>query len=193
MKHSGLLQDLPINNLIWLGSIGELHKNKGFETAVKAIRKLADHHPDLIYIIIGEGEERKNLEKLISRLELTETVFLLGNIPEARKFLKALDIFILPSITEALPYVALEAGLVGLPSICSEVGGLPEIITNEKSGLLIEPEKEDELSEAIEKLLSNKTLMTRYGLNLQETIKRDFTLEKMSRETSKVYKKQQTT
>jgi len=188
MKHSGLLQDLPINNLIWLGSIGELHENKGFETAVKTISKLTNHHPDLIYIIIGEGEERKNLEKLISKLELKETVFLLGNIPEARKLLKALDIFIIPSRTEALPYVALEAGLAGLPTVCSKVGGLPEIITDEKSGLLIRPNDEDELSQAIEKLLINKTLMTRYGLNLQETIRQDFTLDKMVSETAEIYK-----
>ncbi len=185
--YTKLLSQIPPNNLIWLGAVGELNKNKGFDIAIKAMQKINQVHPESILVIIGEGEERKNLEKLIEKTELRETVFLIGKVPEARKYLKAFDVFLIPSRTEALPYVALEAGLSGLPVITTNTGGLPEIIDTERSGLIVEKENPEDLVKAIEKLLENKTLITRYGLNLQEKIEKEFTLEQMIIQTEKIY------
>lgn len=184
---STLLKDLPASNLTWLGTIAELHPNKGLDQAIKASAQIVKDHPEIIYVIIGEGEQRKNLEKLIERLDLRESVILVGAIPEARKYLKAFDIFLLPSRTEALPYVLLEAGLSSLPVVATKVGGIPEIITHQKSGLIVDQNDSQAITAAILTLLSDPTLMTKYGQNLHQHIESQFTLRQMIEQTEKIY------
>ncbi|MEX0918839.1 MAG: glycosyltransferase [Candidatus Paceibacterota bacterium] len=171
----------------WLGTIAELHRNKGLDVATVAIAELAKTKKDFIYVIIGEGEERIRLEKLITKLGLTKTIFLTGEIPEARTLLSAFDIFLLPSRTEALAYVALEAGLAERAIIASRVGGLPEIITDGQSGRLVPKENPSALAEVITELLADENLRQTYGQNLNQKILTDFSLERMVRETKEMY------
>ena len=101
-----------------VGSIGELHKNKGFIYLAKA----AEHLPNAKFVIMGEGEERNSLDKTKLRL--------LGQVPDASRYLKAFDIFVLPSLKEGLPYVLLEASQARLPVVASNVGGIIDIVGN---------------------------------------------------------------
>ena len=94
----------------------------------------------------------------------------------------------MPSLKEGLPYVVLEAGLAGLPVIASNVGGIPEIIENGKEGLLVAPANQEEISVAIKKLIDDKALRENLARNLHEKIKKEFSLEKMLRETISLYK-----
>src|SRR3989344_7423872 len=105
---------------LWLGTISELHKNKGLEYAISAVSKISI---PFVFFIIGEGEERKNLENLIEKHNLENKVFLVGFLDNANQYLKAFDIFTLTSIKEGLPYTILEAGLAGLTGVASSVGG----------------------------------------------------------------------
>ena len=82
----------------------------------------------------------------------------------------------------------LEAGLAGLPVIASNVGGIPEIIENGKEGLLVPPANPEELAVAIKKLIEDKTLRENLARNLHEKIQKEFSLEKMLRETISLYK-----
>ena len=81
--------------------------------------------------IVGEGPERKNLEKLIEQYQLQNNFFLLGNIPQAHRLLKGLDLFVLPSVKEGLPYAILKAMAAQIPIVTTRVGGLPEILPDE--------------------------------------------------------------
>ncbi|MDP3762810.1 MAG: glycosyltransferase, partial [bacterium] len=136
-----------------IGTIAELTKNKGLEYLVEAAKCLI---PNYKFLIIGEGREREKLESLITKYQLQNTVFLLGFIPEASRYLKGFDIFVLPSLKEGLPYTALEALAAGLPVVATEVGGLPDIAETAKSCFLVPPGNPEALAAAMEKLISEK-------------------------------------
>ena len=171
-------------NPVWVGTVAELHKSKGLTYAIQAISALPKN---IHYFIIGGGEERRNLDLLITGLKLHDRVHLTGPINSAHKILPALDLFLLPSITEALPYVILEAGLATLPTIASEVGGIPEIIENNYSGLLIEPRSPENIASAINKLLLDNGKNSILGQNLHKTVLNKFSLEKMTLSTINIY------
>lgn len=169
-------------------SIAELHSNKGLDIAIKSISLLSKKMQEKInYLIIGNGEERDSLEKLIRDLDLENNVRLVGFLPDAKIFLSAANIFLLPSRTEALPYVILEAGLAGLPIIATSVGGIPEIIKDMQNGILVPPNNSKEIAEAISYYLDHKDKQKEFGKNIKQTILELFPFSKMISETLKIY------
>ena len=182
-----LLGGVQDKNACIIGSIGELHPIKGHIYAIGAASGLISKGKKLKYVICGEGTYRPVLEKKIADLNMKENVILAGNIPEAARYLKAFDIFLFPSLSEASGYAALEAGIAGLPVIASAVGGVPEIIDDMVSGILIQPEKPNEIVAAVELLLDKPELGQKYGSALHEKVLKDFSVEKMIVETEKVY------
>ena len=176
-------------NSFWLGTIGELHKNKGHTYLIKAVKQFKARTPNLplILIIIGDGEEEGILKKLVKENDLEETVFFTGFITDAPKLLPAFDCFILPSIKEGLPYVLMEAGQAQLPVIASNVGAISDIIENEKNGLLIEAKNVSEVGQKISLLVVDSDLRKVLGENLRQRIFQEFNLEKMIQETEKIY------
>ena len=173
----------------WLGTISELHKNKGLEYAIEAFSNLRETTAgkNCKFFIIGEGEERKTLENKIVNLKLENEIFLLGHIQGASMMLKAFDIFILSSITEALPYVLLEAGQASLPIIASRVGGIPEIIDDEINGLLSRSKDSKEISSIIEYLLNNKEIAKKFGVSIKEKILKNFSIKECLEKTARLY------
>ncbi len=164
-----------------IGSIGELTANKNYRQLVTAAEKLWQENYDFDLVIIGDGEEKSKLK--------SERLFLPGFKPEAYKYLKAFDIFALPSLKEGLPYVLLEAGQAGLPVVASNLGGIPDIITDKVSGLLIDPQNLNSLTNALSDLLTNETLAQTYGHTLAQTVSTKFSKSKMLEETFRLYKK----
>ena len=153
-------KDIPINTT-WIGTIAELHPNKGLKYALNTLSSL----PNTIsfhYFIIGEGEERHSLKG--------EVVSLLGFQPEASSLLKAFDIFLLPSIKEGLPYVILEAGLAEIPIIATNVGGISELITNNKDGLIVPSQDSEKLKTVLEFAMNNPKDMTLMAKNFNKKV-----------------------
>ena len=179
----------------WLGTISELHKNKGLEYLIQALAILVsrlnlDKHCQgltLTAVIIGNGEERKNLERQIQALGLENTVFLLGHRENAAQYLKAFDIFTLTSITEAFPYTILEAGAAGLPVVASGVGGIPEVIKSMESGILVKPQSPSEITHALKFLLAHPAKTAHFGQTLQHRVAKEFSTSRMVKETIAVY------
>jgi glycosyltransferase involved in cell wall biosynthesis len=168
----------------WIGTISELHKTKGLHYAIEAIARMQKNS---IFIVIGEGQERKNLEQLIVNLHMTERIFLVGRIESAASYIKAFDIFTLTSISEALPYALLEAGAAALPVVASKVGGIPEIIEDGKTGILARPRNTHDIERAITFLLTEHTTARLLGKNLETKIKKEFTPESMLTKTLALY------
>src|SRR5690606_3210515 len=108
--------------------------------------------------IIGSGEQKEALRRQIERLELQDRVFLLGAIPEAATYLKAADVFVLASRTEAMPYAVIEALLSEVPTVATAVGGIPEVIENGVSGLLAPPLDNEALANILARLLRDEEL-----------------------------------
>lgn len=175
-------------NSLWIGAVGELHKNKGYEYLLGAFGEL-HHQPVTPLVILGDGEEMQTLKQIVAEHKLTDRVFLLGHIPDASSYLKAFDIFALTSIKEGLPYVILEAGLAGLPVVATDVGGISEIIEDKRTGVLVKPYDVGAIADAIPPLLNNAHLRQSIGDELQASVSKNFPVEKMLGNTILVYTK----
>lgn len=146
-------------------SVGSLNKNKNHSLLIQAFAKIPTSNTSWHLYIIGDGEERLNLEKQILDLEISQKVKLLGikdhcSLPQ---WLKAADIFVLPSLNEGTPNVLVEAMACGLPIIASKVGGIPDLIQDKVEGLLFESDSKAELVEKLDKLMQDKELQISLG------------------------------
>ncbi len=174
----------------WIGTIAELHPTKALDAAINAVSEVVEKGAKVLYLIIGEGQERARLEKQIADLGLSKHVFLVGHIDNAAQYLKAFDIFMLVSLSEGLGYVVIEAGMAGLPVIATAVGGIPELVEDMKSGLLIQPKKPAEIAHAIEFMSEHSDTAHDYAHALQAKMKSDFSVAKMFEKTFALYNKE---
>jgi glycosyltransferase involved in cell wall biosynthesis len=172
---------------IWIGMLAELHPTKRIEDAIEALALLVPAHPELKLIVLGEGEHRATLEALIRERSLEGHAFLRGFVADGSTYLKAFDAFAFPSRTEALGYAALEAGQAGLPVAASNVGGIPEIIDDRKSGLLVPALAPALLAAALEELITNPDEAHRFGEALRERVYTAFSVEGMVSSTRAAY------
>lgn len=168
-------------------SVAELHERKGLKYLIKAVSEVKEKYPNIKLVIVGEGSERKNLENLIEDLKLENHVILLGRRKEIPKLLKSSNIFVLPSRREAFGLVNLEAMITPLPVIASKVGGIPEIIKDGETGILVKPEDEKELAQALERLISDSSLREKMAEKGFLRVKENFSAQKMAQEYEKLY------
>jgi len=140
---------------IWIGTIANYYKTKGLDILIQALAKKRNALQNVSCLLIGEGPERTKLTQLIAANHLDNLVYLTGSVPEAARFLPAFDLFVLPSRKEGLPYSLLEATTAGVPVVATAVGGVPTIVTDKKTGLLVPPENSPALADAIEYGLSH--------------------------------------
>jgi glycosyltransferase involved in cell wall biosynthesis len=172
---------------VWIGTVAELHPVKGLPYAIEAIELLRKKYPAIRYVILGEGQMRETLEKQITERDLRQNVFLLGRVEEAPLYGKAYDLFLLPSISEAFGIAILEAGLAALPVVATHVGGIPEIITSGETGTLIPAKDPAAVARALDALLADASLRHKLGVALKERVERDFSIERLARETFAQY------
>lgn len=184
-RTNGKVRNSINNKTMWLGTISELHKNKGLDYMICALSKIKIN---FVFFIIGEGEERKNLEKLIRQKGLENKVFLVGFIDIANLYLKAFDVFTLTSRKEGLPYSILEAGEAGVCVLASNTGGIPDIIDNNRNGLLVNIGNEKEIQKNIEFLYTNINRRSELGKNLKQKVDKDFAMGDMLKKTFALYK-----
>lgn len=166
-----------------IGSIAELTKNKGLAHLLDALKQVKFQIPNskLQTIIVGEGEEQERLQNQIRALGLEDTVRIAGFIPGAAQYLKAFDIFVLPSLKEGLPYTVLEALAAGTPVIASGVGGIPDVITDGVNGFTVPPAKPERLAEVI------LSLIHKYKPPLSTENKTTYTFSEMLEKTIALY------
>jgi glycosyltransferase involved in cell wall biosynthesis len=173
---------------VWVATNAELHPNKNLFTAIDAVaRHNETHFPKIFYLIMSGGELRKKLEEDIARRRIREHVMLLGFVENAPQYLKAFDIFFLPSKKEGLPYALLEAGAAALPVVASNIGGIPEIVEDGVSGSLCKPDDAEGFSEALGKLAADPALRERFGEALEAHVKKGFSFERMIEQTIALY------
>jgi len=170
---------VPFNKKTVVGTIAELHPNKGLPDLVRAMKAVSLEQPEVISVIIGDGQERQALQELIKQEQVGQNVFLAGYLDFAAEYMKAFSVFVLPSKKEGLPYAILEAGAAGLPVVATTVGGIPEIVEDMKSGILIQSANYRELSHAISFMVSHPEERRKYGAALKERVATKFSLDKM--------------
>ena len=131
-----------------LGYVGRLSAEKGLKYLITACAELVASGIPLRALIIGEGPQRNELEQLSRQLGLGDQVVFAGFQKDVAQWLPCMDVFVLPSLTEGTPMALLEAMTYGVPAVASAVGGVPEMIKNGETGILVPPGKAEEISNA---------------------------------------------
>jgi glycosyltransferase involved in cell wall biosynthesis len=167
--------------------VGELHDRKGQKYLIEAYKKLVAEFPETKLVFVGDGPRKRYYEKL-SRA-LSKNILFLGHKRNIAETMAASDIFVLPSIREAFGLVILEASISGVPIIATRVGGIPEIIEDGKTGLLVTPGNADELAESIKKLLMDPVLAANLKKEAASRTEMAFNAHEMAKRTEEVYDK----
>ena len=170
-----------------IGTIANLYKNKGIEYLIRAAKKLKECEKNYNFIIIGDGPEKQNIEQSIKKYGLENIFKLMGTIPDAYQYLKAFDLFVLPSVKEGQPWTVLEAMVAQCPIVATNIAGIAEMIKNEKSGLLVEPADPDALANAIEKIIGHPSLAHELAENSLNAVKEKFNITKMVQKNEELF------
>jgi glycosyltransferase involved in cell wall biosynthesis len=145
-------------------TVAVLRPPKGIGDMVRALPTVIGDHPDLMYLVVGDGSARGDLEALAEQLGVASVVNFAGHRADIPRMLAAADLFVLPSHTEALPTVLIEAMATELPVVATDVGGTSEILAAGQSGILVPPHAPVRLAEAVDRLASNPRQRRSMGL-----------------------------
>ncbi len=168
-------------------TVGKLTVRKGYRTLVEALPAVAEHEPDAYFVWVGEGVLEEELRARAHALGLGERVRFAGYRADVPDFMAASDLFVLPSLAEALPLVVLEAMAAGLPVVGTRVCGTNEVIRDGVTGRLVAAGDAEELASAIIEALENRRLAARWGAAGEALAKREFGAGRMARETAEIY------
>jgi len=161
--------------------VGRLTQAKGVDILLKAIEILKNkYNKHLNIAIVGDGPLRENLNNLAVQLRVNNEVKFLGIRKDIIKLMNSAKIFVLPSRWEGLPMVILEAMSRGMSIIATGVGGIPEVIENEKEGMLISPGDPQALAQTINELLENKELREKLSQAAYEKVREEYSIETYS-------------
>lgn len=180
---SPIREELGLNEGPVLTFVGRLAPPKDPVTLLSAVKDL----PNGVLLIVGDGELQPQVERYIAENGLNRRVKLLGERRDVPRILAASDIFVLSSRWEGLPYTIIEAMMAGLPVVATRVGGIPELVEEGVTGYLVPPKDPDALVKAIHKLLGDPSLRHRMGEAGREKALQGFALDRMLRETERVY------
>lgn len=170
-------------------TVAELHERKGLEYLIKAMPAILEKIPNTKLIIVGEGPQRQDIEKLIEKEGLAKNIKLLGYRKSIPKIMASANLFVLPSVKEAFGLVILEAMAAWLPVLATKVGGIPEIIEDGVNGFLIEPKDSDALAKKILELFNENFNFEGYIKNAQQILKENFDAKAMAKQYEKIYDK----
>ena len=159
-------------------SVSHLIKTKGIDLNIKAIAKLKQKYPNIIYLIIGKGKEKKKLKELVSKLNLQDRVIFIGEVPHYKvmEYMAFCDILSLPSWNEGFGIVYLEAMAQGVPVIGCQVEGIEDFVEHGSTGLLVKPKDVDSLAQAIDfYILSNPDEARAIGERARKVVVENYT------------------
>jgi glycosyltransferase involved in cell wall biosynthesis len=179
---------LPHNSPI-VGNVAALVPHKGQRHLIEAAALVVKKVPDARFVIAGEGELRPALERQIKERHLEKHVFLAGFRPDILSVHKAFDIFAMSSITEGLGTSLLDAMACARPVVATTAGGMPEVVADAQTGLLVPPRDHGAMAEALIRLLTDAPLRSRMGAAGLARVRERFSAERMVQDTLDVYRR----
>ncbi len=172
---------------IVVGSVGWLTEVKGHRFLIEALARLKPHHPRLHVVIVGSGRLREEYRALAEKLGVGDAVHLLGERQDVPDCLAAMDLFVLPSLNEGMGRALVEAMAAGRPVVASNVGGIPAIVEDRRTGLLVPPGDVVALAAAIDELLRRPDIAQALGTAASESIGARFGAQAMVQAVEAVY------
>jgi len=161
-------------------------KVRGIVYFLPTIKEILRKYLDVSFVIVGRGQYGVYLEEIIKKYKLTSRVIMTGFIKAIEYAYAAADIIFYPSFHDSLPTVLLEASASGKPIIASKIGGIPEIIVNNKTGLLFDPQDKKTLHNYFNLLLEDELLKKKLGTNARERIAKHFNWSKIGKRLSRI-------
>jgi glycosyltransferase involved in cell wall biosynthesis len=183
----------PATDLPWpkdrkhLGMVARFHPIKNHSLLIRGMAELAKQRDDVDLLLAGDGPLRGELETLTNKLGLTNRVRFLGVRNDVPAILSGLDVFLLTSRCEAAPLTILEAMAAGVPVVATRVGGIPEMIRDGVDGLLVDPDRPDEVAAAVLRLLNEPDLAARLVASAKQRVRDEFLIEMTIAKTAALY------
>jgi glycosyltransferase involved in cell wall biosynthesis len=173
------------NEEIVFGSVGRLSREKGHRYLIQALARLKFKNWQLI--LVGDGPERLKIDALVKKNNLVDRVKFVGATPEVVNYLEQMDVFVLPSLSEGLSLAAIEAGLNGKFVIASDVGGVPEIVSSNKTGLLVPPGNIEALVETLDWVSTHRSEARLMAKKLQKELAEKFDIGQIIKQYEDFY------
>jgi L-malate glycosyltransferase len=196
LAHVAAAPAVDLHAELWLphhapivGNVAALVPHKGQRHLIDAAAIVVTQVPDARFVIAGEGELRPQLERQIKDHHLEKHVFLAGFRPDILSVHKAFDLFVMSSVTEGLGTSLLDAMACGKPIVATTAGGMPEVVADGETGLLVPPRDDEALAAAIIRLLNNPHLRATMGAAGERRVREHFSAERMVQDTLDLYRR----
>jgi len=170
-----------------VGIVAQLSDDKGHEYLIQASKHLREHTPKIKIIIVGEGPLRLELNKQVEEIQGEDMVFFLGFREDILQILNSLDVFVLSSDHEGLGSIIMDAMACRLPVVATRVGGIPEVVDHQKTGLLVPPQRPKSLAKAILKMYEDREFAHRLGKKGYEEVHQKFSAQSMASKAIDLY------
>jgi glycosyltransferase involved in cell wall biosynthesis len=180
---ANLPDDLPGTARVLL-AVCRLEPQKGLDVAVRALPDIRTRHPDAVLVVLGEGPQREQLERLARELDVP--VFLPGRVPDVTEWLGRADLLVHPARWEGFGLALLEAMLASLPVVATRISSIPEIVVDGETGLLVPAEDAAALAAAVSRVLHDPGELGAHGLRRART---EFSVARMADRTLDVYRR----
>lgn len=170
-----------------IGVIGRLTPVKGHIYFTRAMEKVTKEIKNLKAIFVGSGELEEELKKEINKLRLNDYIIFLGKRQDVPEILKICDLVVLPSLNEGFGLSIVEAQAAGKPVIATKVGGIPEVVKDGETGILVSPKDSDALADSIIALINDESKMKSIAERAKQRVRENFTKESMIRRLKELY------
>ena len=181
-KEFGLKEDDPV-----VGMVSRLERVKGAQYFIEAAAEILRKNPGVKFLIVGEGSLRGQLEKKVKRLGLSESIKFCGWRQDVPEIISSFDILVQPSLNEAVGMVLLEAQCLGIPVVATRVGGIPEIVVDGQTGMLVAPADSRALTECVYDLLTDTERRKKISARSKAWIEEKFSARKMVENIGLIY------
>lgn len=170
------------------GSVSRLDPVKDHATMLRAFARVAGDDSKCLFLIVGDGPERGNIERMIEELSISGRVIITGFTDRVKEYLAAMDLFLQPSTEEGLSLTILEAVASGVPVITTPVGGTPEIITGGKTGTFVDVGDAEGMALEMESYIRDRSPFVRMAENARKAAMEEFSLSGMTSRYEQLYK-----
>ena len=175
------------DHVVVIGNVGRLSDQKNPLEWIHIAHRLSKEMENVIFLLVGDGPLRLDIEEEIKKLKLSEKVILTGLTRDVQSYLSIMDVFLITSLWEGLPRTVLQAMAMGIPVVAYKSGGIPEVVNDGISGYLCNPGDTDEMMKKTILLLKNPIMREEMGRKGRSMISNEFDLQVMIKQVSQLY------
>jgi len=179
----------PVRPTKFILSAGRLSPEKGYGVLLEAAPMVCRRFPNVGFIHFGDGALKAGMQTRIRELGLSDRFVLAGHVNDLDRLWSAAELMILPSFTEGLPNVALEASAAGIAIVATAVGGTPEVVADGETGLLVPPGQPESLAQAMETLLADAAMRKRFGTAGRVKVENQFSFTSQANSYVQLFKR----